>query len=409
MSNKAKKKPFWNLLNWIIPCGNGLILGHYLYWNVIKPAVENKDEEVLVPAQIISSDNSESLHQWDPNYPPLNVEEPVEVVEEPEVDLVEAERLANWKANFPYKPTTDPDVVITQEMLEKGYGHTPVFRNHGYMRHFFENETRFTAQFEQLYRILEEHGRGDNPMATANIFEWLRMYQKSMQKDPEGQSTTYSHTIERHLTNAEAAEGRKEGILGELQSEKNWPALDGMPEDEAIALRDRIISEIQGVDKLPPSGMTTPDATKYVFVIKMDYGDELEPGDSPLVISPGWQAAYEKKYPPSGSEESIKRMLGVDENNVLLDNGQPLKYREGENIAALITPDGIEVPLHLDDNGNVIIPTPSEIEEMIKNGEGKYVGIPDENSNQPPPYITEEEWKMQETLRQLEEAARQQE
>ena len=176
-----------------------------------------------------------------------------------------------------------------------------------------------------------------------------------------------------------------------------------MPDDEAIALRDRILSEIQGMDKLHASG------AKDHFVINLDYADELEPGDSPLVISPGWQAAYEKKYPPSGSEASIKRMLGVDENNVLLDNGQPLKYREGENTAALITPDGIEVPLHLDDNGNVIIPMPTEIEEMIKNGEGKYVGIPDENSNQPPPYITEEEWKLQEAQRMLEEAARQQE
>lgn len=37
---------------------------------------------------------------------------------EEEVDPAEAERLANWKANFPYKPTTDPDVVITQETME---------------------------------------------------------------------------------------------------------------------------------------------------------------------------------------------------------------------------------------------------------------------------------------------------
>ena len=35
-----------------------------------------------------------------------------EVEEEPEIDPEEAKRLVNWKANFPYKPTTDPDVVI---------------------------------------------------------------------------------------------------------------------------------------------------------------------------------------------------------------------------------------------------------------------------------------------------------
>ena len=316
--------------------------------------------------------------------------------EEPEekVDPAEAERLANWKANFPYKPTTDPDVVIPE-----GKARFPIRRNHGYMRHFFENETRFTAQFEQLYRILEKHGRGDNPMTTVNIFEDLRLYQKNRQKAPNERNGVYDHIEERYLTNAEAAEDDKEAILGTLQSEKMWPVLGGMPEEEAVDLRDRIITEIQGVDKLPPSGMTTPDATKYVFVINGDYSDELEAGDSPLVIRPGWQAAYEKKYPPSGSEAAIKRMLGVDENNVLLDNGQPIEYREGENIAGIITPDGYEVLLHLDDNGNVIIPTPSEIDEMINNGEGKYVEIPDENANQPPRHITEEEWLMQEAWR----------
>ena len=64
-------------------------------------------------------------------------------------------------------------------------------------------------------------------------------------------------------------------------------------------------------------------------------------------------------------------MLGVDENNVLLDNGKPFQYREGENIAGIITPDGFQMPLNLDDNAQVIIPTPSEIDEMIANGEGE--------------------------------------
>ncbi len=424
MSNKAKKEPFWMspTLNWIISLGIAVCcgwLGNYLYYDVIisreepvKPkgksdwvlvdiedalpegaVYEGGADKILVPPDVDPRVYFESLPDTE------DEEEPEE-----EVDPAEAERLANWKANFPYKPTTDPDVVITEEMLEEGYGYTPIFRNHGYMRHFFENETRFTAQFEQLYHILEEHGRGDNPMATGNIFEDLRLYQENQQKPPNERNGMYDHIEERHLTNAEAAEEDKEAILGTLMSERMWPVLGGMPEEKAVALRDRILSEIQGVDKLPPSGMTTPDATKYVFVINGDYGDELEPGDSPLVIRPGWQAAYEEKY-PSG-EAAIKRMLGVDENNVLLDNGQPIEYREGENIAALITPDGIEVPLILDDNGNVIIPTPSEIEEMINNGEGKYVEIPDENANQPPRYITEEEWKIQEALRQVEEAAR---
>lgn len=76
MSNKAKKKTIWNHLNWIIPGVIGLLPGHYLYRDYINPAVENNNEEALVPAQIISSDNSESLHrQCYPNHAPSTMEE----------------------------------------------------------------------------------------------------------------------------------------------------------------------------------------------------------------------------------------------------------------------------------------------------------------------------------------------
>ena len=51
------------------------------------------------------------------------------------------------------------------------------------------------------------------------------------------------------------------------------------------------------------------------------------------------------------------------------------------------------------------IPTPAEIEEMKANGEGQR-GEPPEASAPILPNLTEEEWKMQEAMRQLEEAAR---
>ena len=324
-----------------------------------------------------------------------------EVEEDPEIDPEEAERLANWKANFPYKPTTDPDVVITQEMLEDG-GRSPVFNNHGYLRSFFESEARFTAQFEQLYHILEEHDRGDNPVAAGEIFSNLHEYHRYRQRDPDAlYRSSYNHIEERHDTNGELAERHKEAIVYCLHAERMWPDREFMPEDEGIAIRDRIVKEIQGMEEMPDPGFS--HVNRYSL-------NEPKVGFSPLVISPGWQAAYDEWERQWVEEwENPYPEMDVDENNVLLDNDKPIQYREGENFASIITPDGIEVPLYLDDNGNVIIPTPAEIEEMIKNGEGKYVGIPNENSNQPPPYISEEEWKLQEAQRMLEEAARQQE
>lgn len=90
--------------------------------------------------------------------------------------------------------------------------------------------------------------------------------------------------------------------------------------------------------------------------------------------------------------------MEVDENNVLLAN--PSNTEKEKTSSPSSRQIGYEVPLHLDDNGNVIIPTPAEIEEMIANGEGEYVGRP-EDANHPPSQLTEEEWKMQEARRMI--------
>ena len=66
------------------------------------------------------------------------------------------------------------------------------------------------------------------------------------------------------------------------------------------------------------------------------------------------------------------------------------------------------MPLSRGDNGEVIIPTPAEIEEMKANGEGEWVELPEPSAPRPP-QLTEEEWKMQEDWRMIQEAARQQE
>ncbi len=140
---------------------------------------------------------------------------------------------------------------------------------------------------------------------------------------------------------------------------------------------------------------------------------DLKVGDSPLVISQGWQAAYDewdRSWNIRERHELQNRVMNVGEgNNVLMANDRPVISAEGDGFFANITtPDGFQVPLIRGDNGEVIIPTPAEIEEMKANGEGEWVEPP-EPSAPPPPNLTEEEWKMQEVLRMLEEAARQQE
>ncbi len=266
------------------------------------------------------------------------------------------------------------------------------------MRSFFEGESRFTAQFEQLYGILEEHGRGDNPRSTADIYSALWHYHDYLQKPLEEDSRAYSLQEERFNTNAEMAEVWFESIVYSLHAEREWPDREFMPEAEAIAIRDRIINEIQGMDELP-----YPE-----FAVDHDYRDELEVGFSSLVISRGWQAAYDewnRRLDEQEEWENENRHFGVGEDNVLLVNGEPIVYDDRENVASIITPDGYEVPLLMDAEGRVVIPTPAEIEEMKTNGQGEWVEKPQKPNLLP---LTEEEWKKQEALRQLEKSARQQ-
>ena len=402
MSNKEKKRLFWGIgLGAFVfaPCLL-VLLDHRGYetpdeFNEIVPSIAS----AVVYGKEDPVGGDPSVYERLMSYNLLGGNQSPEEAQA-EADA-EAERLANWKANFPYKPTTDPDVVMTEETIKVTSPHSPA-GIHGYLKEFFQNEMRFTPQFEQLYHVLEEHGRGDNAVAAGQIFNSLWEYHYYSQKDPDELSGAYSFRLGRHLTNAEEAESSFESIVYSLHAERRWPDREFMPEDEAMAIRDRIIDEVKGMDEIPESTFT-------YFAYKDDL--DLEVGDSPLVISPGWQEAYDKwdrRWLEIESEERQNRVINVGEGNVLMANDQPVISAEGDGFVAYITaPDGYRVPLSRGDNGEVIIPTPAEIEEMKANGEGEWVEL-HEPAAPPPPQLTEEEWKMQEALRMLEEAARQQ-
>ena len=234
-------------------------------------------------------------------------------------------------------------------------------------------------------------------MAAGVLFDNLWSYHHYSQKDPDEPSEWYSFRKGRHETNGEKAEVFRESIVYTLHAERRWPDREFMPEDEAMAIRDRIIEEIEGMDEIPEPNFTYKDDL------------DLEVGDSPLVISPGWQAAYDewdRRWFEIEATERENRLTSVGEGNVLLANGRPVISAEGDGFVAYITSsDGYRVPLSRGDNGEVIIPTPAEIAEMKANGEGEWVEPP-ELSAPPPPQLTEEEWKMQETLCQRGKAAR---
>ena len=57
--------------------------------------------------------------------------------------------------------------------------------------------------------------------------------------------------------------------------------------------------------------------------------------------------------------------------HVLDINGKPIVYVEREHVASLTTPDGYEAPLHLNEDGNVVVSVSAEIDEMIANREAE--------------------------------------
>lgn len=83
-----------------------------------------------------------------------------------------------WEKNFPWEPTYDPDVKVTQELVSDETDDMKRAWNHFYLETFFESELRFSPQFEQIYRIMEKHDRTENPLALAGILEVLTDYHK---------------------------------------------------------------------------------------------------------------------------------------------------------------------------------------------------------------------------------------
>ena len=90
-----------------------------------------------------------------------------------------------WEENFPWKPTYDPEVTATRELLYGQPDSRAALDHHHKLKTFFESELRFSPQFEQIYRIMEKHDRTENPLALAGIFEVLTDYHKAARHNPE--------------------------------------------------------------------------------------------------------------------------------------------------------------------------------------------------------------------------------
>ena len=300
----------------------------------------------------------------------------------------ETARRVAWETNFPWKATTDPSVVFDPGRHRADYAH-PVTTNHGFLKGFFENEARFSPQFEQLYYILKDYDRADNPVVVGEVFQTLWDYHQAAKLDPEslwiegngsGEPVINRQTGE-PITMEEETRTLKDGIIYHVHAERSWPDKATLTAEEAEALRDRIVAEIQGMDALSDPR----------FFRMGDYEDALQAGESPLVPKVGWQAAYDEWDKVSELDLQMRIQQGdstlkqhfpelfdaaeaspqIGPNNELLDqSGQPLLLQERSGFfGSLVTPEGERVPLREGEDGRVYLPTPMEIEAMRSRGE----------------------------------------
>lgn len=149
-------------------------------------------------------------------------------------------------------------------------------------------------------------------------------------------------------------------MLYHIAAPRKWPDRPLISEEEANEILDRILADVHAVDQ-----MHDP-----LFGYHGAYERALSEGENPLVISVGWQQAYddwERRRKTQGPPLPPKPTLGgVGQNNELLDTrGNPIQVRNGERInAMLVTPDGQHVPLNRGVNGELVLPTPSQIQEL---------------------------------------------
>ena len=153
-------------------------------------------------------------------------------------ERAEAQRARQaWKEHFPYTPTHDPRVTFDQarHLLGPEQSNTDqaTGANHLILTRFFEDEVRFSPQFEALYRMLEEHDRGDNPVLAARLFSTL---------------TRFHHTNDRRWL---------ESALGTFTSWEwlNPSFMSHEGEAAALALREELCKAIPDMDAVPPHAM----------------------------------------------------------------------------------------------------------------------------------------------------------
>ena len=313
----------------------------------------------------------------------------------------EARRLANWKANFPWKPTYDPahkfvperhliDFRNAQSDPSDLMGQFPDYNMarwedihagdyHMRLKKFFEDESRFSLQFQQVYKILNENERGHNPAIAMRIFRSLLRYKHALTLPEDWQDPIFGKSREQEV------EFYYKSMRGWF-SDSEWLNPDYSTEEskaEAERIRDRLVNEVQGMEELPRDTMEYTTSTGLSS--RSEMGKALLSGEEEMLVPyEGWyeeaqgfyaNQRYQFKRSIEEGDPSLKALmpelfpLVKIKNGVLVDkDGEPVKHLEGANYR-IINNRHESFPMPINEDGTIRLPTPEEMEQMRANGQ----------------------------------------
>ncbi len=205
-----------------------------------------------------------------------------------------------WIDNFPFQPTySDKDFFIPEKYKfpedfesesQRDMDHVVRVYRHGFMRYFYENPSRYSPGFEEIYKIMKSEGLDGNPMAIANIFNDMVCYHQARQRDPGAiwkeddvdydvielpDGTRTVGLMTKTKTFSDLADDLHEMVVGKFLIDSLWIDQKKISESEARRIRDRLFNEINSEVFLEYDWPT--------FAYNTDYEDELQAGD-PMMI-----------------------------------------------------------------------------------------------------------------------------
>ncbi len=318
-----------------------------------------------------------------------------------------------WKKNFPWEPVYDPAVQFKPGMSMSAVEH------HFYLKNFFENELRFSPQFEQIYRIMEKHDRTENPIALAGIFEVLTDYHKDSRHNPQelvrkSDGTPYlrNKTIDGHrepYTWEEKLGVDKKVLYYLIQGgSRSWPHKEPMSDERVDSIIEELVNEVPGMAEV--RGDFTSEGDK--IMVLGGWTQFLKEGDPLMVPYEGYQAGLDEwnNNRQRALNEGFAKQRAKDKPAGILADGT-LVNADGEPIIASegsfggFTVDGQEHALQEMEDGSVRL-SPEAMKALDEQFGNTPTPAPE---NADAPQLTEEEWLMQEAWRMIQEAARQQE